>query len=187
MPDWRSILRDVAGNIPWPVVLGVGGYVGGILTKPLQEHLSRWLQARSKQKELRQTLYTDLAWNLNVLYSDSIVDVIYYRPEEFRLANYYDARESKITTLNEATFLIETFEFFINLRQMKQRNPDLEHVLLVLDEFTFDCPEAGKKMGLKKHVLKKYSTPKIARYIDKSFPRFDLRSRSRRASPESQE
>ena len=150
-------------------LLPVGGYIAGLLTKPLQEEIGRRIRLHAEVKATRRDIYKELAWNIRLLMNDTWLTSHAIGADAIQSASYDKATESgRIHELSESAELRDCMEFFKSFRNLGvMGGTSMEKTLAMVGDSLLGLDYALHNKYLSVRLLKKVSRAKERGHIDK--------------------
>lgn len=164
MLDFASATREILKYTGIVVV----SWVGGLLTKPLQEEVSRPIRLRHERRTARRDIYKELAWNIRLIMMDNWLKHHAIAASDVRTEAYERAKASGvINEFDECSELMEALEFFKSIRGLGLAGgTSLDKIAEICGEYLFGLEYAIRNGRISKDFLRKVSSTREREHID---------------------
>lgn len=164
MTEW---LKFIIAQHAW--YLPIGTYFAGILTKPLQEEMSRRITLYNTTRTARRNMYKELAWNVRLLFNDSWLTNHAISAHDIQTSEYDKASQNgMIHELKEGAEIRDCMEFFKAFRALGLGGSTSHDAILTMvgDALILGLNYALIEENLSVTLLKKVSRKKEQNLID---------------------
>ncbi|MBZ5583373.1 MAG: hypothetical protein LAQ30_14420 [Acidobacteriia bacterium] len=168
MNGWFSEVAGAVAAWPWRWVAPVLAYLCGLLTKPLQEEISRRIKLWDQKRTSRRDIYKELAWNLRLIMTDNWLRSHAVAAEDLPTEAYERAKASGLLyEFEESSELSESIEFFKAVRSLGlSGGTTFENIVEICGEYLFGLDNALRTNRISTALLRKVSSARERELLD---------------------